>query len=131
MTIKQAADLAGVGVETVRFYEREEMIPEPPRTESGYRQYPQDTVSRIRFIKKAQSLGFSLPEIKELLSLRMARNTKPEQIRRRAVKKLAEVEAKIQALQRIKTTLKEITEECCGKGPLSDCPILKALEKEA
>jgi MerR family mercuric resistance operon transcriptional regulator len=129
MTIKKVAELAGIGVETVRFYEREELIPEPPRTESGYRQYTPEAVSRLKFIKRAQALGFTLPEIKELLALKVARSTKREDIRKKARKKIADIEAKIQTLQSIKQALEHITEACHGKGPLSGCPILKAFEE--
>lgn len=130
LTIKQAATLAGVGIETVRFYEREGLIPKPPRTESGYRQYPQETVARIRFIKRAQNLGFSLPEISELLSLRVDPKTTPADIRQRAKQKIGDIDAKIRALQQMKKTLKHITDACHGNGPLSECPILEALEND-
>ena len=77
LTRKQLADQSGVGLETLRYYEREGLILEPPRTESGYRQYPLETAKRIRFIKRAQGLGFTLPEVKELLSLRVTPGTTP------------------------------------------------------
>ncbi len=129
LTRKQVADHAGVTIEAVRFYEREGLIEEPPRTEANYRKYPEDTIKRIRFIKRAQNLGFTLPEVKELLSLRMSAETTPADIRQRAVAKIEDIESKIQALQSMKRILKEITEACHGVGPLSDCPILEALEK--
>lgn len=130
MTIKNVAEQSGVGVETVRFYEREGLIPEPPRTESGYRQFTPEAVSRLKFIKRAQALGFALPEIKELLVLKVARSAKPKDIRKKTKKKIADIEAKIQTLQRIKQTLEQITEACNKNGPLSDCPILKAFEDD-
>lgn len=129
LTRKQVADNAGVTIEAVRFYEREGLVEEPPRTESNYRQYPGDAVVRIRFIKRAQNLGFSLPEVKELLSLRMSPETTPADIRQRTVEKIADIDEKIRSLQSMKRILKEITEACHGQGPLSDCPILEALEK--
>lgn len=129
LTRKQVADNAGVTIEAVRFYEREGLIEEPPRTESNYRKYPDDAVSRIRFIKRAQNLGFSLPEVKELLSLKMSPETTAADIRQRAVAKIEDIESKIQALQNMKRVLGEITEACHGHGALSDCPILEALEK--
>lgn len=130
MTIKNVAQHAGVGIETVRFYEREGLIPEPPRTESGYRQFMPETVSRLKFIKRAQALGFALPEIKELLALKVAGGTKPKDIRKKTQKKIADIETKIQTLQRIKHTLEQITEACNKNGPLSNCPILKAFEDD-
>jgi Hg(II)-responsive transcriptional regulator len=128
LTIKKVADQAGVGVETVRFYEREKLIPVPPRTDSGYRQYPLEAVSRIKFIKRAQALGFTLPEIRDLLALKISSNTKREDIRKKARQKISDVELKIQTLQSIKKTLQHITEACQGNGSLSTCPILKAFE---
>ena len=129
LTIKQVADQAGVGIETIRFYERERMIESPPRTESGYRQYPEEVVARIRFIKKGQSLGFSLGEIRELLSLRIAPNTTAADIRVRAQKKMQEIDEKIQALTHMKHALAKVTEQCHGHGPVSECPILEALQE--
>lgn len=126
---KQGTDTAGVTIEAVRFYEREGPIDEPSRTESGYRQYPQGMIARIRFIKRAQNLGFSLPDVKKLLSLRMSPETTPADIRQRAVEKIADIENKIRSLQSMQRILEEITNACHGEGTLSDYPILKALEK--
>lgn len=131
MTIKKIAQYAGVGIETIRFYEREELIPEPPRTPAGYRQYTPEAVSRLKFIKRAQALGFTLPEIKELLSLKASRCTRPEVIRNKAKKKIADIKFKIQNLQRIRETLEKITESCHRKNAsLNECPILKAFEDD-
>lgn len=127
---KQVADKAGVTIEAVRFYEREGLIEEPPRTESNYRKYPITAVQRILFIKRAQSLGFSLPEIKELLSLRLDPGTTPADIRQRALRKVRDIEEKILGLQSIKRTLEEITNACHGVGALSDCPILACLDNQ-
>lgn len=129
-TRKQVADKAGVTIEAVRFYEREGFIEEPPRTDAGYRQYPQNTIIRIRFIKRAQNLGFSLPEIRELLSLRLSPDTTAADIRERAIAKIADIEAKIHTLQSMKQVLANVTEACHDHGPLSDCPILETLEKD-
>ena len=90
LTTGQVAKQAQVNIETVRYYERRGLIPEPPRRESGYRQYPRDMVARIQFIKRAQELGFSLKEIAELLSLRLAPNTPAIVIREKAEAKVAE-----------------------------------------
>lgn len=130
LTRKQVADNAGVTIEAVRFYEREGLVEEPPRTEANYRQYPDDAVVRIRFIKRAQNLGFSLPEIKELLSLRMSPETTPADIRQRTVMKIADIEEKIRNLQSMKRILEEITDACHGHGDLADCPILASLDAD-
>lgn len=129
LTRKQVADTVGVSIEAVRFYEREGLIEAPPRSESNYRQYPPEAIIRIRFIKRAQGLGFSLPEIKELMSLKMTAGTTAADIRQRAVSKIENIESKIQALQNMKRVLKDITDACHGQGALSACPILEALEK--
>ena len=128
LTIGKVAKQAEVGVETIRFYEREGLIEEPPRRESGYRQYPSDTVDRVRFIKRAKELGFSLKEIKELLALRIAPGTTCDQIKKRADAKVGDIEDKIRSLQRMKRALKKLTVACSGKGSASECPILDALE---
>ena len=128
LTIGKVAHLGGVGVETVRFYEREGLIEEPPRTESGYRQYPQETVSRIHFIKRAKELGFSLREIKELLALRIDPEMSCEDIRQRAEAKIADIEEKVRTLRRMKKALAKLTAACSGRAPVSECPILEALE---
>lgn len=129
LTIKKVAQQAGVGVETVRFYEREKLIPEPPRTKSGYRQYTPEAILRLKFIKRAQALGFTLPEIKEFLTLKVGAKTKREDFRKKTRKKIADIQTKIDTLQQIKRTLEHITEACHGNGPLSSCPILKAFEE--
>lgn len=128
LTRKQVADTAGVTIEAVRFYEREGIIQEPPRTEAGYRQYPQEAIIRIRSVKRAQSLGFSLPEIRELLSLRLSPDTSVADIHQQALRKIVEIDAKIRTLQQMKRTLKTLTEACQGEGTLSDCPILASLD---
>lgn len=130
MTIGQLAKKAQVNVETVRYYERRGLIPEPPRRESGYRQYSQDVVARIQFIKRAKELGFSLKEILELLSLRVDPDTPCADVKRRAEVKLADIEEKIRALQRMKKALTKLAASCSGRGPISECPILEALDAE-
>lgn len=128
LTRKQVADKSGVTIEAVRFYEKEGIISEPPRTESGYRQYPETVIHQIRFVKRAQGLGFSLPEIKELLSMRVLPGTTTGDIRKRAKKKIQDIDEKIQTLHRIKETLEDITNACHEGLSLEDCPILKAFE---
>jgi len=130
LTIGKVARLAEVGVETIRFYERKGLIDEPPRKRSGYRQYPEDTVQRLRFIRRAKELGFTLKEIKELLTLRIEPETTCEDIRRRAEAKMEDIEEKILTLTRMKEALVKLTHSCDGRGPASECPILEAMEDE-
>jgi Hg(II)-responsive transcriptional regulator len=130
MTIGQLAEAAGVNVQTVRYYERRGLLPEPPRTRSGYREYPESDVARIGFIRRAQGLGFTLREIDELLSLRMARGTTPEQVRGRVEAKIADVGTKIADLERIRGALTQLAGACEVHGPLGDCPFLEALDAQ-
>lgn len=129
-TIGKVARLTGVGIETVRFYEREGLIPEPPRRDSGYRQYSPTTIDRIHFIKRAKDIGFTLAEIRELLSLSVGPKTTCTDVKRKAAEKIEEVDAKIAALKRIKQALNRLTDQCRGKGPVSECPILENLKLE-
>jgi MerR family copper efflux transcriptional regulator len=128
LTIGQVADRAGVGIETVRFYEREGLLEEPARKDSGYRQYPEDVVSRLHFIRRAKELGFALKEIKELLALRVDPTTTCAEVRSKAEAKIADVEAKIQSLKKILRALTKLAKTCRGRGPISECPILEAIE---
>lgn len=127
LTTGQLAKQAQVNVETVRYYERRGLIPEPPRRESGYRMYSQDTAARIEFIKRAKELGFSLKEVSELLSLRAGPATTCEDVKKRAEAKVADIEEKIRDLQRMKSALAKLIAACEGRGPTSECPILEAL----
>jgi MerR family mercuric resistance operon transcriptional regulator len=130
LTIGQVARRAGFGIETVRFYERNGLIDEPPRRLSGYRQYPEGVISRLRFIKRAKELGFSLREIKELLSLRVDPTATCSDIREHAEAKIADIDGKIRCLERMKDVLTRLTGSCVEAGQLSECPILEALERE-
>ncbi len=128
LTIGKLASRGGVNVQTIRYYERSGLLPRPARSESGYRLYADDAVSRLSFIKQAQLLGFSLSEIQELLSLRMQPGTTCADIRQRARRKIVAVDKKIEDLHRIKGALTKLAAACRGDGPTSDCPILEALE---
>jgi MerR family mercuric resistance operon transcriptional regulator len=130
MTIGIVARAAGVGVETVRFYERRGLIDQPLKPEaSGYRDYPSATVERIRFIRQAQDLGFSLREIAELLALQADPGTDCADVRARAAAKLDDVFAKIERLQRIRGALEELIAACPGRGAVRACSILDALSE--
>jgi MerR family transcriptional regulator, copper efflux regulator len=130
LTIGQVAKNAGVGVETVRFYERQGLICRPERPDSGYRRYSHDVVQRIRFIRRAKELGFSLAEIRELLELRADPAGTCADVRIRAQAKIGDIEGRIQALGRMRTVLEKVVAECAGEGPLSECPILDMLDVE-
>lgn len=129
--IGKAAQLAGVNKETIRYYERRNLIPEPDRMDSGYRLFSQRHVDQVRFIKRAQELGFTLSEIEDLLNLKMDEGTTCSEIKREAEQKYQDVISKIEDLQRIKATLTGLIDSCRGSGPKGDCPILEALEGES
>ncbi len=122
------AKQAGLGIETIRFYEQKGLIPLPSRSESGYRQYSADIIRRLEFIQRAKDLGFSLKEITDLLSLRVDPKTTCSNVKQRTEAKIAEVTRKISELQRIRKALNRLVKSCRGKGPRTDCPILDALE---
>ncbi len=130
LTIGHLAKQAGVNLETVRFYERRGLLPRPPRSASGYRLFPADAARRLRFIRRAQELGFSLNEIRELLSLRVSRTTRSADIRARAEAKVADIEAKIRSLESMRRTLRKLTKVCDGCAPATECPILESLDRE-
>lgn len=128
LTIGKVAKKAGLGIETVRFYEREGLIKPPARTEANYRIYPQRDILRLRFIKRAKNLGFTLREIKELLSLQHDSTATKADVKLQTEAKIEAIELKILDLTRIKEILETLEESCDGHGPTSDCPILDALE---
>lgn len=128
MTISRAAECAGVGVETIRFYERRGLIEQPARPRSGgYRFYYNEVVERIRFIRQAQELGFSLREIAELLSLRADPGADCGDVRTRAVSKREEVDRKITQLRHIRAALDDLIVTCPGGGALRACTIIDAM----
>lgn len=128
--IGEVASRANVNKETVRYYEKRKLIPKPDRRRSGYRIFTKRHINQIRFIKRAQELGFTLSEIKELLELRMDENSTCSQIKQEAQQKHQDVLEKIEDLQRIKATLVDLIDSCDGAGPKRDCPILEVLEGE-
>jgi MerR family mercuric resistance operon transcriptional regulator len=124
-TIGKVAAAAEVNVETIRFYHRRGLLLEPEKETGGFRYYDEGTIAQLRFIKRAQGIGFSLDEIKGLLRLNQAGSCK--QTHDVAVAKLELVEEKIEDLKRIQKTLKQLIKECeVGKGNVS-CPIIEAL----
>jgi len=117
-------------LETVRYYERQGLLAKPPRSASGYRLFPSDAARRLRFIRRARELGFSLKEIRELLSLRVSRRTTSADIRTRAEAKIVDIEAKIKSLESMEKTLRKLTRVCDGCSPVAQCPILESLDGE-
>ena len=130
LTIGKAAAEAGVSVETIRFYERRGLL-EQPLKGKGYRVYPPEVVVRIRFIRQAQQIGFSLREVQELLSLRADPTADCADVRSQAAEKIVEVDQKIADLQRVRAALETVIAACPGRGGLKDCTIMAALEGAA
>jgi Hg(II)-responsive transcriptional regulator len=130
LTIGEVVEQANVHIETLRYYERRGLVARPPRSASKYRRYPEDAVRRVRFINRAQELGFSLNDIQELLSLRAEPEAGCAEVRACAEAKMKDIEAKIGALTAMKYALSTLVSECSGQGPLSDCPILASLETQ-
>src|SRR5256712_11400498 len=128
LTISQVADAADVNIQTIRYYERRGLFPNPRRTPSGDRQYGDDAVPRLRFIKHAQELGFSLQEIQELRGLRVRHGAACGVVERRTRQKVDVVQQRIRDLQRMKRTLERLAAACAARRPTDDCPILEVLE---
>lgn len=131
ITIGQVAAQVGVNVQTVRYYERRGLLAAPQRTASGYRQYAEDAVSRLRFIKHAQELGFSLKDVQELLNLRVRRGTACDAVERSTRQQVERIQLKIRSLQRMEETLERLAAACNARRPTGACPILEALEDDA
>lgn len=129
LSIGELARRAGVGVETLRFYERQELLAEPRRTASGYRDYDPGSVDRVRFIRKAKALGFTLREIRELLALSCDAAATCGDVRCQAEAKVADVEARIRELQRIRRALLDLAADCQGDAPAASCPFLDRLNR--
>ncbi len=124
-TISKVAEALDINIETIRFYQRRGLITQPSKPETGYRQYPQDTVNRIRFIKRAQELGFTLDEIATLFSL----NDQPcHQVQNLAELKLSAVKEKITNLRRLEKALKALLAQCRSNDDDSHCPIIDSLQ---
>jgi len=127
LSTAKLAKEGGVNVETIRYYERHGLLPKAPRTTSGYRKFSGDYVIRLRFIRHAQELGFTLKEVKELLAIRVKPGSSCADVRRKTEGKVADVDEKIRHLQAIRQALIRMTATCTGRGPLTNCSILEAL----
>ena len=130
MKIGELAKLAQTGIDTVRFYERQGLLPAPQRQPSGYRRYDPTDVARLRFIRRAKALGFTLVEIGDLLALSGRRDDDMAGLKEAATEKLADVEAKLAELTRIRDGLQILVASCPGHGALDRCPILNALAED-
>ena len=130
LTRGQVARASRIGTETVRFYESEGLLPPTPRSSNGYRYYPEDTVQRLNFIRRAKKLGFNLKEIKELLSLHDNPDASRAAIKTLTESKLMEIKHRIADLERMRKVLTHLAAECSGEGQISSCPIIHTLESE-
>jgi len=130
LTIGKLSKQADISIDSIRFYERQGLLAEPARTESNYRVYTEGAVDRLRFIKKAQKLGFSLGEIQELLDLSHDPAASKSDVKKKTVDKIADIKNKIQDLSRMLKALEQLEESCDGHGSVVGCPILKALAKD-
>ena len=131
MNIGQLARESRVPIDTIRYYERLNLIPKAPRTEAGYRNFPSDVVPRLRFIKRSQELGFSLEEIRELLALKVDPQTTCAKVLHRATEKLSDIDRRVDDLLAMRRALEKITKSCTGRGPATACPILENLDSGA
>ncbi len=130
LKIGEVASSTEIPIATIRYYERMGLLETPERTASGYRQYSEGVIKRLRFIHQAKSLGFTLNEIKELLSISVRPGNTCGAVRQQTEAKLADVEKKLQELQRIKRALLILNRECPGVGSRNECPILDALSQQ-
>lgn len=131
LSIGQVANAAEVNVQTLRYYERVGLVPTPKRSGAGYRLYTDETVRMVTFVKRAQELGFTLKEIKELLKFRTAGLQKRESVRAAAEAKVADIDARIEDLTAIRTALASLLKACSCKGTTPTCPILEAFERKS
>jgi DNA-binding transcriptional MerR regulator len=127
MRIGTAAEQAGVNVQTLRYYERRGLLPRAPRRTSGYREFPEDAVRIVRFVKRAQDLGFTLDEVEELLRFRNEKRRDRGRIRAVADARVRDIDRKIEELQAMKTALARLI-HCCKEGSRLECPIVEALD---
>jgi DNA-binding transcriptional MerR regulator len=124
----QVAKAGGVNIQTVRFYEREGLLPPPRRSASGYRQYTEEAVRIVTFVKRAQELGFTLREAKQLVRLRALGPKRAEAAKSAAEAKLRDIDEKLRALTAMRAALASLVDSCRRSGGSITCPILEALE---
>ncbi|MFQ6008035.1 MAG: MerR family transcriptional regulator [Candidatus Zixiibacteriota bacterium] len=126
----ELAGLAGVNKETIRFYERKGLLPEPERTSSGYRIYTDDDLKRLQFIRNAQQLGFNLKEINELLEISDGKISGCAEVKKLAEMKVEFISAQIKSLSRLRRVLNDLIKQCSGKGGITHCPIIDSLSSK-
>lgn len=127
MRIGELAERAGVNVQTVRYYERRGLLPEPDRTATGYREYDEADLLRLRFILRAKGLGFTLSEVGELLDLRVDPVRTAADVRERALEKITDTEEKIRDLEGIRSALRRLVESCDAHGSPHECALMHAI----
>jgi len=131
-TIGKVASLAGISADTLRYYEKEQLIIPAQKSAAGYRLYEEDALRRLRFIKQAQECGFTLAQIRELLTLKSSKDACCQDVLKLAVEKKLQLEAKIKSLQSMSAALSHLITICSNDTrPLDDCPILAALDNTA
>lgn len=130
MQIGQLSKRTGVPVDTIRYYEHHDILPSPARQTSGYRSYDEGDVARLKFVRRAKTLGFTLREIRELLELSGRQGEDMANVRAAASAKLVDVDQKIESLTRMRDGLRQLVAACPGHGDLDACPILAALSTE-
>ena len=128
MLIGQLAKHSGVGTETIRYYQRRGLLAKPRRAGSGYRYFDENDTVRLRFIRRAKELGFSLGEIKTLLALKTDVSSRRSDVKQKVASKVREITERIDDLLRIRSALKLLGNSCDGHGTIDGCPILAALE---
>lgn len=131
MKIGELARRAGVPIDTVRYYERNGLLPEPARRASGYRDYASDDVARLRFVLRAKALGFTLAEVRELAALLHDGRADAGDLRTLAQARLAQIEARLAELDGLRAALRAVVDACPGAGPVDACPIRAAVIAEA
>jgi len=131
MRIGEAAECAGVNVQTLRYYQRRGLIPKPKRRASGYRDYSTETASVVRFIKRAQELGFTLRDVGELIALRDNRSQGRAEVRALASEKLTDIRNRIHCLRAMQRAMEELLNACNCNGSTPGCPIIEALDDES
>jgi MerR family mercuric resistance operon transcriptional regulator len=128
---QQVADAAGVNIETLRYYERRGILRPPRRNRAGYRQYDREAVDVVRFVKRAQGLGFTLEEVEDLLALRRPRTGRCATVHKAANAKIDQIDSKIRALSAMRAALAELAAACTDDAATLACPLIEALTDEA
>ncbi len=127
LTIGKVAEQTGCHIETIRYYEKERLLPPPERSEGGHRLYTSSLIERLVFIRRSRELGFSVQEIRELLSIVDGQQVSCERVKHLADSHLKDIRSKIRDLQRMEKTLGKLSRQCSGND-VPECPIIEALQ---